>query len=181
MHHAASLDVAANLRKQLLKQLTALPTEPPVPADVDGVAPRRRAWRGGQHRRARHRARPTPSATDEPRLRTAILPTTDKAYDVRRTITTQVLIMMAAEGRLVRAAPLGAWLAAAHLGARDPVVARRHRAGRPTPRRRLVELYLRRFGPVTETDVAWWTGWPLGATRSALAQPPTRSTSAAAW
>jgi hypothetical protein len=36
-------------------------------------------------------------------------------------------------------------------------------------RSRLVEVYLRAFGPATEADVAWWTGWPLGVTRKALA------------
>ena len=36
-------------------------------------------------------------------------------------------------------------------------------------RARLVEEYLRRFGPATEADVVWWTGWAKGATRTALA------------
>ena len=33
----------------------------------------------------------------------------------------------------------------------------------------LVRRWLERFGPGTVADLAWWTGWPLGATRAALA------------
>ena len=35
-------------------------------------------------------------------------------------------------------------------------------------RSRLVEAYLGRFGPATEADLAWWTGWSLRQTRTAL-------------
>lgn len=34
---------------------------------------------------------------------------------------------------------------------------------------RLVEEYLRRFGPAIEADVAWWTGWAKGRARRAVA------------
>ena len=34
---------------------------------------------------------------------------------------------------------------------------------------KIVEEYLRRFGPATEADIAWWTGWSLRQTRAAIA------------
>jgi hypothetical protein len=170
VHHAASLDVAARIRKRLVKELATATTEPAVPADVDrwlddviagtesaveslGVAS------GAQLGRA------------EPRLRTAVLPTTDKKYDVRRTITSQVLVLMGAEGRLVRGEPMGSWTSRQHTWTSGsswwpdglpPLDAADARA-------RLVEVYLRRFGPATEADLAWWTGWPLGHIRKAVA------------
>jgi len=36
-------------------------------------------------------------------------------------------------------------------------------------RAELVRRYLKSYGPATERDVQWWTGWTLGATRKALA------------
>jgi hypothetical protein len=45
-------------------------------------------------------------------------------------------------------------------------------------RARLAETYLRRFGPATEADLAWWTGWPLGVTRKALAELDFETTAA---
>jgi hypothetical protein len=111
-------------------------------------------------------------------LRTAILPSTDKAYDVRRSITTQVLTLMGADGHLVRSRPMGSWTSRHHTWEPastvwpDGIPA----LDRDEARARLVEDYLRAFGPVTEADVAWWTGWSLGVTRKALARLDTTAT-----
>lgn len=170
VHAAASLDVAATLRRRLLTELATLPTDPPLPDDVAG-------WLAGVEGGVVEAAERLGAASGaqlaaaEPRLRTALLPTTDKAYDVRRTITSQVLVLLGAEGKLVRGRPLGAWTSRQHtwepgaalwpdgIAPLDPVLARE----------RLVEAYLRRFGPATETDLAWWTGWAKGTTRRAVA------------
>jgi hypothetical protein len=170
VHAAASLDVAATMRRRLLKQLATLPTDPPLPDDLPG-------WLAGAEAgvcAAIERlgvASGAQLAAAEPRLRTALLPTTDKAYDVRRTLTSQVLMLLGAEGRLVRGRPMGAWTSRQHTW--EPASAWWPHGIDPLEpgraRERLVEAYLRRFGPATEADVAWWTGWPLGVTRRALA------------
>ncbi len=168
IHHAASLDIAAQQRRRLLSQLTSLPTEPPVPADaaawLDGVASaveRALAERGT--------ALAAELSADEPRLRTALLPTTDKKWDVRRTVTPQVLVLMAAEGRIVRAEPRGSWVSRQHRWQPASAWWPEGIPEVPDAKSRLLELYLRRFGPVTLTDLQWWTGWTLGTTRAALA------------
>ncbi|HEY5845518.1 MAG TPA: winged helix DNA-binding domain-containing protein [Microlunatus sp.] len=170
VHFGAALEIAAFVRKRLITQLTTLPTEPPVPAEVvewladveagvELALDRLEVATGAQ------------LSVAEPRLRTSFLPTTDKAYDVKRNITTQVLTMMGAEGRMVRGRPRGAWTSRHHTweSARlwwpDGVPA----LNPAEARIRLVEEYLRRFGPVTEADVAWWTGWSLRQTRTAIA------------
>jgi hypothetical protein len=170
LHHAASLDVAANIRRTLLKQLRTLPTDPELPTDLEG-------WLADVERGVEKAltalgvASGAQLARAEPRLQTAILPTTDKAYDVRRAVTTPVLTLMGAEGRIVRGRPLGSWTSRQHTW--EPA-AELWPGGIPSveqdvARARLVEAYLRRFGPATEADVAWWTGWALGVTRKALA------------
>lgn len=170
VHAAASLDVAATQRRRLLKQLATLPTDPPLRDDLAGwladveagvtdAIERVGVASGAELGRA------------EPRLRTALLPTTTKAYDLRRTLTSQVLVLMGAEGRLVRGRPMGSWTSRQHTwepatawwpDGIEPVEPARARA-------RLVEEYLRRFGPATEADVVWWTGWAKGTARKALA------------
>jgi hypothetical protein len=170
VHAAASLDVAATVRRRLLSQLATLPTDPPLPDDLAG-------WLSGVEDGVEEAvgrlgvASGAQLAAAEPRLRTALLPTTDKAYDVRRSITSQVLVLMGAQGRLVRGRPLGAWTSRSHTW--EPASAWWPDGIEPLDparaRERLVEAYLRRFGPATEADVAWWTGWALGTTRRALA------------
>ena len=94
-----------------------------------GVAPRRR---GGvvAALAARGDGDGAQLSEDEPRLRTAVLPTTEKAYDVRRNVTTWVLTLMGAEGRIVRGRPRGGWLSRQHVWEPvEPVVARRHPGG----------------------------------------------------
>jgi hypothetical protein len=106
-----------------------------------------------------------------PALRTALLPRTTKKYDVRRTVTSNVLTLMATEGRLVRGRPLGSWTSRRHTWESGSAwwPGGLSLLERDAARARLVEVYLRAFGPATEADVAWWTGWPLGATRRAVA------------
>ena len=168
VHHAASLDVAATMRRRIVKELTTGPTDPELPEDVD-------TWLRETEEEVERAVAELGTASGAqlakavPRLRTALLPRTEKKYDVRRAITSQVLVLMGTEGRLVRSRPLGSWTSRQHTwaagssywpdGISEPAAARRE----------LVEGYLRRFGPATETDVAWWTGWPLGTTRKALA------------
>ncbi len=156
VHAAASLDVAASLRRRLLTQLATIPTDPALPDDLAGWLA---AIEAGVAEAIEQLgvASGAELARAEPRLRTALLPTTDKAYDVRRAITSQVLTVMGAEGRIVRGRPLGAWTSRQHTWERattwwpdgienvEPAKARA----------RLVEEYLRRFGPATEIDVTW--------------------------
>ena len=168
VHRAAGLGVAAQQRKLLVKQLRTLPTDPPVPDDVE-------AWLDEVETSveralaARGEALANALSTDEPRLRTSFLPTTDKAYDVKRTITSQVLTVMAAEGRIVRSAPRGGWLVRQHAWQPASSWWPDGLPDVPDAAARLVERYLRRFGPATPADVQWWTGWTAGATRAALA------------
>ena len=162
VHHAAGLGIAAQQRRLLVKQLRTLPTEPPVPADVEG-------WLDDVESSveralsARGEALANALSADEPRLRTSFLPTTDKAYDIKRTITSQVLTVMAAEGRIVRSAPRGGWLVRQH--AWQPATSwwPDGLPDVPDAAARLVERYLSRFGPATVADVQWWTGWGAGS------------------
>ncbi len=173
VHHGASLEVAARLRRTLLSQLSSLPTDPELPGDPAELA----AWLDAlvaEVRRAAEDLGPVAGSVlgeAVPALRTAILPTTDKAYDVRRTITSPVLTLMGAQGHLVRGRPRGGWTSRQHVwevgsrrwpGGIDPLEPAEARV-------KLVAAYVARFGPVTERDVTWWTGWAAGPTRTALA------------
>jgi hypothetical protein len=171
VHSAASLEIAARLRKQLVKQLSTLPTDPPIEGDVA-------AWLADVERgtaqalvRLGGEAPASSLAEAEPRLRTAILPTTDKKWDVKRNITTQVVNLMSAEGRLVRDRIRGSWVSRQH---RWATAERWWPDGIPQipeaeARVALVRRWLEVFGPATVADIQWWTGWTAGATKKALA------------
>lgn len=82
----------------------------------------------------------------------------------------RVLLQSGFEGRLVRGRPVGSWISSQHLWSvpersvqfdRDVDVS----TGAVELTRRLLE----RFGPMTETDITWWTGSTKTQTRAALA------------
>ena len=167
---AAAAGVARTMRRTLVKQLSTLPTDPPLPHDPVDVE----AWLDETIALTEAAARRLGQASGaqlgaaEPRLRTAILPTTEKSYDVRRTVTSSVLTLMATEGRLVRGRPLGSWTSRQHTW--EPLAPDGEPWDEAEARAELVRRYLAAFGPATETDVVWWTGWAKGVTRAALAR-----------
>ena len=86
-------------------------------------------------------------------------------------VSTRVLFLLATEGRIVRARPLGSWISSQYrwapaaawleggLGTLEPEAARAE----------LLRRWLHAFGPGTMTDLTWWTGWSARQVRAALA------------
>ena len=86
-------------------------------------------------------------------------------------VGSRVLGLLAMEGRIIRGRPRGSWISSQYRWARtedwlgepygdhEPAVARTE----------LVRRWLRTFGPAPLSDLKWWTGWTLAATRAALA------------
>lgn len=170
VHAAAGVEIGRRLRRQLVKALTTLPTEPEIGPEVaDWLAD----VEDGTEKAliARGEAFANELAKDEPRLRTATLPTTDKAWDVKANITSRVLTLMGADGRIVRGRPGGTWVSRQHRWVASRTIWPDGLPDLPEADARvtLVRRWLEVFGPATVADVQWWTGWTLGATRAALA------------
>lgn len=85
-------------------------------------------------------------------------------------VSTRILFLLATEGRIIRARPKGTWVSALYrwttvenwiggsLTGLDPDRARVGLLGR----------WLGGFGPATESDIKWWTGWNLTQVRRAI-------------
>lgn len=109
-------------------------------------------------------------SADEPRLRTQVLMAPGKPYESRQNITTWVLFLLAADGLIVRGRPRGSWTSTQWQwspidtwlpgGMPDLPVAEAQAA--------LVRRWLAAYGPGTEADLKWWTGWPAGQVRKAI-------------
>lgn len=92
-------------------------------------------------------------------------------YEATQSAAAPVLPHLAMQGLLVRARPRGSWIspqfrwatADAWLGGPIEEVAP------AAAQAELLRLWLRAFGPATETDMRWWTGWTARETRAALA------------
>jgi hypothetical protein len=94
-----------------------------------------------------------------------------KSYETTVSIASRLLLVLGAEGHVVRGRPRGAWTGSQHRWVpRDrwlPPAGTAPSAGEA--RSALARAWLERFGPGTVADLRWWTGWTLGATRAALA------------
>jgi hypothetical protein len=107
---------------------------------------------------------------DEPRLRSRVMLSEGKTYAAATNITTWVLFMLAAEGRIVRGRPRGSWTSSQW---RWLTTERWFPDGLPDlpveeARVALVRLWLAAFGPGTLADLRWWTGWTAAHVKQAL-------------
>jgi hypothetical protein len=110
-------------------------------------------------------------SADVPELRLKARVNIGKAYEGDIGMSSRVLLLLGLDGQVVRARPRGSWVSSQYrwaplatwlgrpLGELTPTVAQAA----------IARCWLARFGPGTEADLRWWTGWTLGATRAALA------------
>jgi hypothetical protein len=86
-------------------------------------------------------------------------------------MTTRVLFLLAAEGKIVRGRPKGSWVSSLYRWApmEEWVGRPLEEMSRPEAQAELLRLWLTAFGPGTELDMKWWTGWPVTQVRAALA------------
>ena len=101
-----------------------------------------------------------------PALREKVTAAVGKPYETTQNVASRVLRVIAAENRIRRDRPRGSWTSSQF----------RWVPGRPLPelpaagaRADLARAWLAAYGPGTEADLRWWTGWGLGDVRKALA------------
>lgn len=109
-----------------------------------------------------------------PRLATKLVAGRGTRQEMQLAATSRVLGLMAVEGLLVRGRPSGAWTGRQYHwhrrdrwwpeGTQPTAIDDEHRASVD-----LLGRYIARFGPVTLTDLVWWTGWTKTKTRAVLA------------
>jgi len=106
-----------------------------------------------------------------PRLRKQIPYGEGKTWAGTMGMTTRVLFLLSCEQRVVRGRPQGSWTSTRYRWAPmtdwlpDGIPALKGDEARAE----LVRRWLAAFGPGTVADIKWWTGWPLGQVRGAIA------------
>ena len=164
---ACSDAVAANERRKLLRWLA----DAGVGADVE-------SWLAGAEQAAlsalaaRGEATASELAAADPRLAVQIVLGQGTSMGARFNVASRVLLVLAAQGKVVRGRPGGSWtshqyrwtpLAAwcpaglASWAARDAEV-------------ELARRWLHAYGPATPDDLQWWAGWTKTQVRRALAE-----------
>ena len=101
----------------------------------------------------------------EPRLKTTVELAAGKPYAATANITSRVLLVLAAQGEIVRGRPIGTWLSQQYRWSltRDwlPEVGLTSPAGESEARAELARQWLTAFGPAPLADLKWWTGWTM--------------------
>lgn len=122
--------------------------------------------------------RPGPLAASElsaaePRLKTTLTMAWGKAYEANVTITSRVLLLMAAKGLIVRGRPIGTWVSQQYRWwLREHWIPAVHAAEQPSEadaRADLARQWLAAFGPAPLADLKWWTGWTVAQAKQAIA------------
>ena len=172
VQRACTDDVARRMRRNLERDLAN--------GGVGGADPARWLRETGEGvlraLAARGSATGAQLSADEPRLRTQLVYVPDKSYGGAVNITSRVLVLLAAEGHMIRGyrrggwsssqfewSPPEAWLASSPDGDRLDAAA---------ARTELARRWLAAFGPALVSDLQWWAGWTGAQTKAALAALP---------
>ncbi len=150
------------------RKLVALLEEGGVTGDVD-------AWieRVGEETVAALRAHgPLPASQLTklvPELSGQLRVAVGKKYEGLIGVSTRMLFLLSAEGRIARARPLGTWLSSQYRWVpMDDWIGGLPNVGEVAARAELVRRWLRAYGPGTLDDLVWWTKWTKANVRAAL-------------
>jgi hypothetical protein len=158
VHASTGLAVAARERAALLKHMaTAGAPDAAWLKEVEESALAALARRG--------QATAAELAQDEPRLREQFVYAAGKSYEGTHTVSTRLLKVLGAEGKVVRGRPLGSWTSGQFRWAVAPEHVERDTA---EAQAELLGRWLAACGPATEADLKWWTGWRVTEVRRAL-------------
>jgi hypothetical protein len=109
---------------------------------------------------------------DDPLLATRLRLGSGTRWEAEVSTASRILPLLAAEGRIVRGRPRGTWLSSQYRWTTIDVLGPLRVAEPRAARAELARRWLGAFGPGTETDLRWWTGWTLRETRAALDDVP---------
>jgi hypothetical protein len=86
-------------------------------------------------------------------------------------VTTRVLNVLAAEGRIIRGRPRGSWISSQYRWstAEDWLPGEPETWPAAAARTELARRWLLAYGPAPLSDLRWWTGWTAGDTKKAVA------------
>ncbi len=171
IQHGAGDQVAARLRRDLVKRLAADPDHPAaqsgdadawladVADSVEAVLDAEGPLAGAQ------------LSAREPRLRSQLMYAQGKTYGGPVAITSPTLSWLSAAGRIIRGHAGANWGSSRYEWWTPKRFLPPSGIG-PMPaeeaQRELVRSWLATFAPATVEDIAWWTGWNLRDTRVAL-------------
>lgn len=166
LHAGASLAIAKTERRRSEQLVALLKVKDPARWFRDACAAALVALEKKGEATAQELTRDVPALAKKVRVNVG------KKYEAEVGFSGRVLLQLGLEGKVVRGRPRGSWLSSQYrwspltrwLGAQLEDVSVED------ARTRLVARWLERFGPGTENDVAWWTGWPLRDVRPALAK-----------
>jgi hypothetical protein len=119
---------------------------------------------------ARGEATAAELATDDPRLQTRLVLARGTSFEVRLSVASRVLFLLAAQGQVVRARPRGSWTS--HQYRWTPLTLWCPQ-GMPDWETEAAEVelarrWLKAYGPATADDLRWWAGWNKTQVRRAL-------------
>jgi hypothetical protein len=122
---------------------------------------------------ARGEAMTSDVTADDPELARKIRLGSGK-WAVEQSTAARILPLLAMEGRLVRGRPRGTWISPQFrwVTTEDWLGGPIEELDVPTAQAELLRRFLASFGPATETDLRWWTGWTARETRAALGAIP---------
>lgn len=104
-----------------------------------------------------------------PGLGTKVLYGVGTKWPAEVSVASRLLTILGFEGRILRSRPLGTWVSGQYRYGPGPALTEGDLPDPAAARAAVVAAYVERFGPVTMTDVRWWTGWTVPQVKAALA------------